>query len=110
MKNRKIMLIFIAIVMIIMAIAPVVYASNEEGLPVIETNEDLNNSNTDNNQASNNENTNNNAVLNANTDASTENKLPQTGVAEDTTLFVFIAVCILSAIYAYKKVRDYRNI
>ena len=77
---------------------------------LLETNEDLNNSNTDNNQANNNENTNNNAVLNANTDTSTENKLPQTGVAEDTTLFIFIAVCILSAIYAYKKVKDYRNI
>ena len=35
MKNRKIMLIFIAIVMIIMAIAPVVYASNEDRKSVV---------------------------------------------------------------------------
>ena len=97
MKNRKIMLIFIAIVMIIMAIAPVVYASNEEGLPVIETNEDLNNSNTDNNQANNNENTNNNAVLNANTDTSTENKLPQTGALVSSTVIVFIGLILLCA-------------
>ena len=39
-----------------------------------------------------------------------ENKLPQTGVAEDTTLFVFIGICLVSAIYAYTKIKNYKNI
>lgn len=38
-----------------------------------------------------------------------ENSLPQTGVTEDITVMFFIIVCVVSAIYAYKKIRDYRN-
>lgn len=34
--------------------------------------------------------------------------LPQTGVTEDITVMFFIVVCVISAIYAYKKIRDYR--
>lgn len=34
-------------------------------------------------------------------------KLPQTGVTEDITVMFFIIVCVVSAIYAYKKIRDY---
>ena len=35
------------------------------------------------------------------------NTLPQTGVTEDITVMFFIIVCVISAIYAYKKIRDY---
>lgn len=35
------------------------------------------------------------------------NTLPQTGVTEDITVMFFIIVCIVSAVYAYKKIRDY---
>lgn len=35
------------------------------------------------------------------------NTLPQTGVTEDITVMFFIIVCVVSAIYAYKKIRDY---
>lgn len=38
-----------------------------------------------------------------------ENNLPQTGVTEDITVMFFIIVCVISAIYAYKKIRDYRS-
>ena len=31
----------------------------------------------------------------------------QTGVTEDITVMFFIIVCVVSAIYAYKKIRDY---
>ena len=34
-------------------------------------------------------------------------KLPQTGVTEDITVMFFIIVCVVSAIYAYKKIKDY---
>ena len=38
-----------------------------------------------------------------------ENSLPQTGVTEDITVMFFIIVCVISAVYAYKKIRDYKN-
>ena len=42
-------------------------------------------------------------------DTSAENDLPQTGVTEDITVMFFIIVCAIFAIYAYKKIRDYRS-
>ena len=42
-----------------------------------------------------------------NTTENTTDKLPQTGVTEDITVMFFIVVCAVSAIYAYKKIRDY---
>lgn len=42
-----------------------------------------------------------------NTNTSGGNTLPQTGVTEDITVMFFIIVCVISAIYAYKKIRDY---
>lgn len=41
------------------------------------------------------------------TEGSSENDLPQTGVTEDITVMFFIVVCGISAVYAYKKIRDY---
>ena len=38
---------------------------------------------------------------------SDDEKLPQTGITEDITLMFFITVCVVSAVFAYKKVRDY---
>lgn len=43
-----------------------------------------------------------------NTDSSSNNDLPQTGVTEDITVMFFIVICAISAIYAYRKIRDYR--
>ncbi len=42
------------------------------------------------------------------TEGSSKNDLPQTGVTEDITVMFFIVVCGISAIYAYKKIRDYK--
>lgn len=45
-----------------------------------------------------------------NTDNSeSTNNLPQTGVTEDITVMFFIVVCVILAIYAYKKIRDYKS-
>ena len=49
-------------------------------------------------------------VINNTQNTASTNTLPQTGVAEDTALFVFIAICIVSAIYAYIKIRNYKNL
>lgn len=35
------------------------------------------------------------------------NDLPQTGVTEDITVMFFIIVCVVSALYAYSKIRKY---
>lgn len=113
MKNRKIILVVIAMIILSMVIMPCVKASNDN-LTIIENGAD--NSNTDNtntnNAISNEPNTNTNTNTNNNTgitDAA-QNTLPQTGVAENTALFVFIAVCLVSAIYAYIKIKNYRGL
>ncbi len=46
-------------------------------------------------------------VDNNSTENGTGNTLPKTGVTEDITVMFFIVVCVVSAIYAYKKIRDY---
>ena len=43
------------------------------------------------------------------TNTTANNELPQTGVTEDITVAFFIIVCAVLAIYAYKKIRDYRS-
>ena len=55
-------------------------------------------------------NTTGNSVIQPSTNkvGSSENNLPQTGVTEDITVMFFIIVCVIAAIYAYKKIRDYR--
>lgn len=35
------------------------------------------------------------------------NTLPQTGIGDNTGMYVIIGICVVSAIYAYKKIRDY---
>ncbi len=57
-----------------------------------------------------NENTEQNAPViqpNTNVEENTAEPLPKTGVTEDITVMFFIVVCAVSAIYAYKKIRDY---
>ena len=112
MKNKKIMLVFIAMIIFVMAIMPIVKASDNNPFNILNEDDTNNTQNATNDEkpAANNEKPTINDEPNTENTNVAENKLPQTGVAEDTTLFIFIAVCILSAIYAYKKVRDYRNI
>lgn len=45
---------------------------------------------------------------NKTTNTESGNNLPQTGVTEDITVMFFIVVCVILAIYAYKKIRDYK--
>ena len=41
------------------------------------------------------------------TPGAVNNDLPQTGVTEDITVMFFIIVCVVSALYAYSKIRKY---
>ncbi len=36
--------------------------------------------------------------------------LPKTGIADNTIVFAVVGICAVAAIYAYKKVRDYKGI
>ena len=112
MKNKKIMLVFIAMIIFVMAIMPIVKASDNNPFNILNEDDTNNTQNATNNEkpATNSEKpTVNNETNTENTNVA-ENKLPQTGVAEDTTLFVFIGICLVSAVYAYTKIRNYKNI
>ena len=112
MKNKKIMLVFIAMIILVMAIMPIVKASEENPFNILNEDDTNNTQNATNNEkpATNSEKPTVNNETNTENTKKTKNKLPQTGVAEDTTLFVFIGICLVSAVYAYTKIRNYKNI
>ena len=78
---------------------------NEQGNKVIDEGNNATGNNATGNNAINTK-VNNTKVYNA-----TNNKanLPQTGI-EDYNIGILLIICVASAIYAYKKVSDYRNI
>ncbi len=112
MKNKKIMLVFIAMIIFVMAIMPIVKASENNPFNILNEDDTNNTQNTTNDEkpAANSEKPTINDEPNTENTNVAENKLPQTGVAEDTTLFVFIGICLVSAIYAYTKIRNYKNV
>ncbi len=112
MKNKKIMLVFIAMIIFVMAIMPIVKASDNNPFNILNEDDTNNTQNATNGEkpAANSEKPTINDEPNTENTNVAENKLPQTGVAEDTTLFVFIGICLVSAIYAYTKIKNYKNI
>ena len=112
MKNKKIMLVFIAMIIFVMAIMPIVKASDNNPFNILNEDDTNNTQNATNDEkpAANNEKPTINDEPNTENTNVAENKLPQTGVAEDTTSFVFIGICLVSAIYAYTKIKNYKNI
>lgn len=112
MKNKKIMLVFIAMIIFVMTIMPIVKASDNNPFNILNEDDTNNTQNATNDEkpAANSEKPTINDEPNTENTNVAENKLPQTGVAEDTTLFVFIGICLVSAIYAYTKIKNYKNI
>lgn len=118
MKNKKFVIVFGLIVLFLLAVVPYTEATGNELLVIVNNQENQQNeigNNEVNNEVNNQLNNEVNNVVNneqntTNTQANNEQGMPQTGVAEDTTLFIFIAVCIASAIFAYTKIRNYKNI
>lgn len=122
MTNLKKSLIVILIGILLLSIYSVAFASDDFGIiPDGNTaGSTTNNATTITNNSTNTANTTNN-VLNPtngltgstnNTNTSTynnTNNLPKTGV-EDYTIITAIVLLAIIAIYAYKKVRDYKNI
>lgn len=51
-------------------------------------------------------NNNNNSSLYNNTNTNTDT-LPKTGIGDNTGMYIIMGICVVAAIYAYKKIRDY---
>ena len=88
------------------------------------TNSKNNNANTNSNIPSNNSNTNRSNINSANINSNNTNNannsnnssiynntnLPKTGIEDSIPVAMLVVIFGISAIYAYKKIRDYRNI
>lgn len=73
------------------------------------TNTNKNNTNTNSNKS--NTNTNNaNANKNSSTYNNTNTNLPKTGIEDSIPTAVLIVIFAISAVYAYKKISDYKNV
>lgn len=117
MKKSNLMKIvsILVISLIVMVFATNVYAAeDEEGFDDI-TNA-LTNSNTNANTNTN-TNTNTNSSLTGNTANNTNNSsvynntnLPKTGVSDSIPVVMLVVVFGISAVYAYKKIKEYKNI
>lgn len=123
MKNKTMSIIVVLVISLLFVMACEVRATSDNPITLnlttgdttanITTNVVENNIVENTNTNSNTEVANNTQVIQPNTNktATTTDKgntLPQTGVTEDITVMFFIIVCAVSAIYAYKKIRDYR--
>lgn len=122
LKTKKIVILLVVIFAILGLISVQVYATDKNIIDL----DDLiggNNSNTTNQTDTNTQNVTTNETGNVTggndatiiqpntnrTNTTANNELPQTGVTEDITVVFFIIVCAVLAIYAYKKIRDYRS-
>lgn len=123
MTNSKKVILMVVVVILLSAITTLVLATND-GLEII-TNTNLDgalnisdtNSTTTNtaiNDIGNIATPTNNLIQNTNTNANTStynntSNLPQTG-AGDYTMILIIGLFAVSAVYAYKKIVDYKNV
>lgn len=117
----KSFLVILMCAMLIFAITPV-YAATDEGFEDIlgDNSTNTGNTNTGNTNTGNtntrntNSNTSNvqnlNALRNTSNTANTSNSLPNTGIGDSLPTVLLVVVFGISAIYAYKKIKDYRNI
>ena len=111
LKSKK-MIIFLVVLFLVIGIAVQVKAtSNTLNLDnFLNSNSLSSNTVTTNTTTNTATNTSSNTIVQPDTNKQSEsgNNLPQTGVTEDITVMFFIIVCVIVAIYAYKKIRDYK--
>ena len=105
-------ILLVTIIAIFMLITNSVYAADAIVLSPTDNNTATGNSAVDNNSA-----TNNSALTSTltpttpvNNTSTLNSNLPKTGIADNTVVFIVVGVCAVAAIYAYKKVRDYKGI
>lgn len=110
MKCSSKLIIGIVLVLIIIANATVVFASNEAPAIIIGGNTIENTTSNTENTTPQNTTTQNYTPLNTSTTydtTNTTNTLPKTGVTDGYVVAILMVVCAISAIYAYRKIRDY---
>jgi len=108
-RTKEILISLLAIIVLILAITTNVFATSADDLLNALGNNQNNNTVTqipskDNNNTNNNNNKLNNVVNNK---ANVSNATEHADAGVDYSIVFIIAVCGVSAIYAYKKIRDY---
>lgn len=112
-RTKEILISLLAIIVLILAITTNVFATSADDVLNALGNNQNNNTVTqipskDNNNTNNNTNNNNNKLNNVvNNKANVSNATEHADAGVDYSIVLIIAVCGISAIYAYKKIRDY---
>ena len=121
LKSKKALILLVSLMVVVLgvAISLPVKATDSGTLPLDNllaglnsTDSNTTNTNTTNTTDTNTTNTNGTVIqptTNRISNTTSGNNLPQTGVTEDITVMFFIIVCVIVAIYAYKKIRDYKS-
>ena len=110
MKNSKVIMEIVIIISLLFALSTVVLADNTQiiiggGSTNTQNDTATNVPNVVMNTTTNtNVNTNTNTSYRTNTNTET---LPKTGVTDGYVVAILVTVCAISAIYAFKKIRDY---
>lgn len=109
MKNSKVIMEIVIIISLLFALSTVVLADNTQiiiggGSTNTQNDTATNVPNVVNTTTNTNVNTNTNTSYRTNTNTET---LPKTGVTDGYVVAILVTVCAISAIYAYKKIRDY---
>ena len=111
MKNSKVIMEIVIIISLLLALSTVVLADNTQiiiggGSTHTQNDPATNIPNVINTTTNTNTNTNINTNTSYRTNTNTET-LPKTGVTDGYVVAILVTVCAISAIYAYKKIRDY---
>lgn len=113
-KTKEILACILAITVLVLAITTNVFATADDLFAAYSNNQNNNvqnieNRNTQNNSAQNiqNKNTSINTKANVNKNANVSNASEHADAGVDYSIVLIIAICGISAIYAYKKIRDY---
>ena len=111
MKNSKVIMEIVIIISLLLALSTVVLADNTQiiiggGATNTQNDTATNIPNVINTTTNTNTNTNINTNTSYRTNTNTET-LPKTGVTDGYVVAILVTVCAISAIYAYKKIRDY---
>ena len=115
MKNSKLVKIVIGAIisLIVIVMANQVLADNATDLTNILGNSSSTNNTTNNtsNNTTTNNTVNNTSVLTTNNTSNYNNSsLPKTGIEDTIPATILLVIFGISAVYAYKKMRDYKNI
>lgn len=110
MKNSKVIMEIVIIISLLFALSTVAFADNTQiiigGGSTNTQNDTVTNIPNVINTTNTNTNINTNTSYRTNTNTNTET-LPKTGVTDGYVVAILVTVCAISAIYAYKKIRDY---